>query len=81
MYLKLFTRSRAFHVPAEPISELVCSNHDGSISLIPRVELVGLEPTPSSLPATRSSQLSYSPSELKSSGFVDECSLSIPRRC
>ena len=44
------------------------------------MELEGLEPSASTLPASRSSQLSYSPFEVEVLCKVNACSLAVARR-
>jgi hypothetical protein len=57
---ELLARRSALHVPAEAVPEVVGAD-DAPTRLNGRVELVGLEPTASTVPPWRSAQLSYSP--------------------
>ncbi len=78
----LIAGGSALHVPAEVVAEHVRGDRDW-LRLGRRVggvELVGLEPTASSLPATRSAQLSYSPGKFVLLRKVNARMLVIPRR-
>jgi hypothetical protein len=71
----LVTGDSAFEVVAEAVAEVVAANVDRR-----GMELRGLEPLASTLPAWRSSKLSYSPSELEVRRKVNGRPLRISRR-
>jgi hypothetical protein len=71
----LVTGGSAFEVVAEAVAEVVAANVDRR-----GMELRGLEPLASTLPAWRSSKLSYSPSELEVRRKVNGRPLRISRR-
>jgi hypothetical protein len=68
----LITGGSALQVAAEAVAEVVAADVDRR-----GVELRGLEPLASTLPAWRSSQLSYSPSELEIRCKVNACPLRV----
>ena len=62
-HVKALATGGALHVPAKVVAKFVGADDPGTAVLgaLQGVELVGLEPTTSSLPARRYFQLSYSP--------------------
>jgi hypothetical protein len=71
----LVTAGSALEVVAEAVAELVGAYADRT-----GVELRGLEPLASTLPAWRSSKLSYSPSELIFCRIIEAGTLTVAGR-